>query len=255
MSAPSVPAPFPIHGYAMPDNGLLNNLLANPMISKQDGITAHAGGGQTNATALTCAINRITIAVNPADSVRLPKSSANSFVAVINDTSTAIQVFGNGTATINGIATGTGLSQPANSVVIYWTPTEGKWFSEGSVESGAFTGTFNGVVGGVTPAAGTFTTISSSGALTFTGIASGINLKQGSNGKCGTFILNGVTPVSVANTSIAITDSIIISLNTVGGTVGAQPHLATITAGTGFTVLGTALDTSTYNYAIISNLA
>ncbi len=72
-------------------------------------------------------------------------------------------------------------------------------------------------------------------------------------GLIGTFVANGATPVTVANANVAITDAIIISLNTVGGTVGAQPHLATITAGAGFTVVATASDTSTYNYCLIKN--
>lgn len=93
------------------------------------------------------------------------------------------------------------------------------------------------------------------GSLTFSTIGQGIILKQGTNAKVGTFILNGATAVSVANTSIAITDAIVISLNTVGGTVGVQPHVKTITASTGFDVVGTASDTSVYNYAIISNAA
>lgn len=97
--------------------------------------------------------------------------------------------------------------------------------------------------------------IISVGSVTFSTIGGGIILKQGSNGKVGTFTLNGTTPVSVSNTSIAITDTIVISLNTVGGTVGVQPHVATITASTGFDVVGTASDTSVYNYAIISNAA
>lgn len=67
----------------------------------------------------------------------------------------------------------------------------------------------------------------------------------------GTFVLTGTTPVTVANTNVAIGTAIAISLNTVGGTVGAAPSLKTITAGVGFTVSGTALDTSTYNYAIL----
>lgn len=95
----------------------------------------------------------------------------------------------------------------------------------------------------------------SRGSLTFDTIGTGINLKQGSNGKCGTFVCNGVIPVTVSNTSIAITDCIFVSLNTVGGTVGALPVIQTITASTGFTIAGTAGDSSTYNYAIISNLA
>jgi hypothetical protein len=114
---------------------------------------------------------------------------------------------------------------------------------------------YNGIVGGVTPAAANFTTIGASGALTFSVAASGIVLKRGSNGKCGTFVCNGLTPVTVSNTSIAVTDTIVISLNTVGGTVGAVPAIQTITASTGFTVAGTAADSSTYNYTIISNAA
>jgi hypothetical protein len=69
----------------------------------------------------------------------------------------------------------------------------------------------------------------------------------------GTFVATGTTAVTVANANILATDNVIISLNAVGGTVGAQPHLATLTAGTGFTVVATASDTSTYNYKIIRN--
>ncbi len=74
-----------------------------------------------------------------------------------------------------------------------------------------------------------------------------------SSGFTGTFVANGATAVTVTNTNILATDNVVISLNTVGGTVGALPHLATITAGTGFTVVGTAGDTSTYNYRIYRN--
>jgi len=64
----------------------------------------------------------------------------------------------------------------------------------------------------------------------------------------GTFVANGTSSVTVADTNLAIGDVVSISLNTVGGTVGAIPHVATLTAGTGFTVVGTASDTSTYNW-------
>lgn len=82
----------------------------------------------------------------------------------------------------------------------------------------------------------------------------GIVLKQGSNGFVGTFTAIGTSAVTVANTNVAVADAIVISLKTVGGTVGAIPAIQTITAGTGFTVAGTAADTSTYNYAIIKNV-
>lgn len=70
------------------------------------------------------------------------------------------------------------------------------------------------------------------------------------SGYVGTLTLNGTTPVTVSGSAILITSAIILSLNTVGGTVGVQPHVATISAGQ-FTVLGTASDSSIYNWSII----
>lgn len=68
----------------------------------------------------------------------------------------------------------------------------------------------------------------------------------------GTVILNGATPVTVANTAITANSVVVFTLKTVGGTVSpSAPNVITITPGTGFTVGGTALDTSTYNYAIL----
>lgn len=66
----------------------------------------------------------------------------------------------------------------------------------------------------------------------------------------GNFVLNGATPVTVNDLSVAANSVVMISLKTVGGTVGAVPAIQTITVGSGFTVSGTALDTSTYNYHI-----
>lgn len=85
--------------------------------------------------------------------------------------------------------------------------------------------------------------------------AKGLVLKRGANGRCGTFVATGTTAVTVSNTSLAITDGVIISLNAVGGTVGASPTIKTITAATSFTVAATAGDTSTYNYNLIANAA
>jgi hypothetical protein len=67
----------------------------------------------------------------------------------------------------------------------------------------------------------------------------------------GTFTLNGTTAVTVTNAAVTANSLIPITLKTVGGTVGAVPAIQTITAATGFTVAGTASDTSVYNYAII----
>lgn len=92
-------------------------------------------------------------------------------------------------------------------------------------------------------------------AVTFVSAASGqwySDVGTTEDGTAGTFIANGVTPVTVANAKLTANSVVIFSLKTIGGTVGAYPTLATVTAGTGFTVKATALDTSTYNYAIIN---
>jgi hypothetical protein len=66
----------------------------------------------------------------------------------------------------------------------------------------------------------------------------------------GTFVANGATAVTVVEPSVTANSVILITLKTVGGTVGAIPAIQTITPGVGFTVAGTASDTSTYNYRV-----
>ena len=67
----------------------------------------------------------------------------------------------------------------------------------------------------------------------------------------GTVAINGASPQTVAAPLVTANSVVIFTLKTVGGTVGALPAIQTITPGTGFTVQGTASDTSTYNYIII----
>lgn len=67
----------------------------------------------------------------------------------------------------------------------------------------------------------------------------------------GTVTVNGATPVTVTNSNVTAGSIVIFTLKTVGGTVGAIPVVATITPGTGFTVKGTASDSSIYNYVIL----
>ena len=69
--------------------------------------------------------------------------------------------------------------------------------------------------------------------------------------EAGTGTLNGAAPVTVANAGVTTGSIVLFTLKTVGGSVGAVPAIQTITPGTGFTVAGTAGDTSTYNYVIL----
>lgn len=87
-------------------------------------------------------------------------------------------------------------------------------------------------------------TYTAAGTITMVGV------EQGYFPSVGTFTANGASAVTVANAAFTAGSSVIITLKTVGGTVGAIPHLATVTPGTGFTVVGTASDTSVYNYEI-----
>lgn len=97
------------------------------------GITAHAGGGQASATALTGAINRVDTVGTAADSVALPAPSAvgQTVIVINNAAANSMQVFGSGTDTINGVATGTGVAQAAGKTAIYTAVTTGTaaaWF-------------------------------------------------------------------------------------------------------------------------------
>ncbi len=95
--------------------------------STVDNLTAHAGGGQANALPLTALMNRVTTVASAADSVLLPPSVAGLTVTVTNASATAMQVFGTSPDTINGVATGTGVSLAAGKTANYCCYTAGAW--------------------------------------------------------------------------------------------------------------------------------
>lgn len=69
----------------------------------------------------------------------------------------------------------------------------------------------------------------------------------------GTFVINGATPVTVVAPNLTANSTVIFGLKTVGGTVSPNsPNLLTVTPGTGFTVGGTASDSSTYNFVVFN---
>lgn len=101
--------------------------------SAQDTITAHAGGGQTSATIINTQTTRVTTVATAGDSVQLPVSVAGMELLVINHGANAMQVYGAASTsdTIDDQAAATGVSQMANSLVIYTCATSGKWYTEG----------------------------------------------------------------------------------------------------------------------------
>lgn len=98
-----------------------------------DNITATASGTQANAYQLTTQTSRITTVATAKDSVQLPVSAPGLELLVINHGANPMQVYGNFVegATIDDVATGTGVSQMPYSLVIYTCTSAGSWYSEG----------------------------------------------------------------------------------------------------------------------------
>lgn len=97
-------------------------------LSSADNLIAHAGGGQASALALTARVNRVATVATAADSVKLPVSTPGRIVHVINDGANAMQVFGTGADTINGVASGVGVSLAVGKAAVFTCPVAGKWF-------------------------------------------------------------------------------------------------------------------------------
>jgi hypothetical protein len=96
--------------------------------SAANALTAHAGGGQGSALALSSIVNRVTTVATAADSVKLPPATVGGFQVVFNKAaSNAMQVFGAGTDTINGVATGTGVSLAAGKGALFFCAVAGAW--------------------------------------------------------------------------------------------------------------------------------
>lgn len=98
--------------------------------SAVNGLTAHAGGGQGSATALTKQINRVTTVATGGDSVILPAATAGKVVTVINAAAAnAMNVFPASGEAINALSADTALSVAANKAVTFYCAVAGTWNS------------------------------------------------------------------------------------------------------------------------------
>lgn len=237
----------PDAGFRLVDGrSIWDAIVAHNANSAAYGIVA-AGTTQATATPLTSVLNQVDTTA-ASTGVNLPNSKGSrvtpyQWVAIFNNGASTLTVYAaqGTTDTINGVAAATGVTIPAGSSGLFNSAKPGVWFTGDTAESGSFTSITNT---GITTTAG----VNTSANVTFTAIGAGVTQKIGTNGRAGTVILTGTTAVTVSNTSIATSDVISFSLATVGGTVGGAPNLKTITAATGFTVAGSAGDTSTYNW-------
>ncbi len=99
--------------------------------SSQDNITATAGGGQAGAFQIQSQTTRISTVATIGDSVQLPPSAPGLELLVINHGANSMQVYGNGADTIDDLGAQVGVSQMAQSLVIFTCASAGKWYTEG----------------------------------------------------------------------------------------------------------------------------
>jgi hypothetical protein len=118
-------------GFRLEDGDAINKALATPQWQTNYGITALAGGARNSSTpVLVLGANTVTTVATAADSVVLPVATAGSVVWLRNaDAADAVQVFANGSDTINGTAGATGISVANGKTVLFVAATNNVWFS------------------------------------------------------------------------------------------------------------------------------
>lgn len=127
--------------------------------SVEDGITAHAGGGQGSAYALTKDISRVSTVATAADSVKLPTAAAGLEMVVINDGANALSVYPATGEQIDGLAANTAVSISAGECRVFICRASSQWVSNktqspmttlGDMIYGAASGTATRVAGNTT---------------------------------------------------------------------------------------------------------
>lgn len=128
-----------IPGPRLIDGGELAELV-NQLFSTKIGLTALAGGGQAGATLLPAAYNSVDTVATSSDSVMLPLALPGSAIAVYNNSTTTLAVFGQANNPNTGVgdtiaahnsqtqqATAVGVTQATTLVAIYQCYKSGQW--------------------------------------------------------------------------------------------------------------------------------
>lgn len=115
-------------GKRLADDDALNDILATPQWQTTTGIVALAGGGRTGAPVLNAGSNEVVTVASGADSVVLPKAVLGAVIVVVNAGASSLQVFANGSDTINGTAGATGVAQGNGLTALYIAADLGQWY-------------------------------------------------------------------------------------------------------------------------------
>lgn len=240
-------------GKRLLDGDAINDLANLINFASTYSLTALAGGGRPGATQLNNGLNQVTTVASGADSVVLPSAVKGSLVYVINDGASAMQVFALGSDTIDGTAGATGVSQAAGASSWYVCPKNAVWYSQG-------------ISGG----AGSFTTLTASGNVTFDGANAAIDMSPTGTGTVtidpatastmDNVTIGATTPKPVTSTTLTATGAVALSpanLNVVisptgtglvtinPATLGSMDHV-TIGSGTPAAVTGSYVTATLY---------
>ena len=183
----------------------------------EDNITAAAGGGQVSARLLTSQTSRVVTVATAGDSIKLPPSSAGLELMVINSGANALQVYGSGSDTIDGVAAATGVAQMLNSVVIFVCPSAGAWYSEGLAAGfggpGLQTLSFANNLTAIGSSQGTSLAVSAMlNRITTAALGTGVVLPASAAGLAITITNRGLNPINVygANSDVINTVSPVV---------------------------------------------
>lgn len=102
-----------------------------PVFSAADALTAHAGGGQANATAINTQIARFTTVASANDSAVLPASTPGLELTVINAAAVnSMNVFPATGDAINALAANAAFAVAATKVVTFYCTVAGQWHTQ-----------------------------------------------------------------------------------------------------------------------------
>lgn len=98
-------------------------------MARDSGITAHAGGGQSSAYALTAGLNQITTVASANDSVVLPSATNGLVVVVVNAGANSANVFPASGDKINALSANTAFAVANGKTAIFFVGVDGNWYS------------------------------------------------------------------------------------------------------------------------------
>lgn len=95
--------------------------------SAKTGLTAHAGGGQGSALALTAETNFVTVVASGGDSVKLPTAALGLRIVIFNLGANAMDVFPASGGQIDAAGANTAVSLAAGAKLSYFGQSTTQW--------------------------------------------------------------------------------------------------------------------------------